>query len=280
VNQDISQEIARRIRSFPSMPKAALRILRLLEDPNASPREVEALLRQEPSLTANILRMTNSAFFGLSCTVGSVRQALALLGWKRLSQLVLASCVRATMDKAVPGYDLPAGDLWRHAVMVSVAAEGLVKELNLTGGDDVFTAALLHDMGKLVLGAYVRDALPKIEALAADAVPFEEAETRVLGTNHAEVGAEVLKRWSLPPQIVEAVRWHHAPEGGGRTTVLIDAVHIADMLCVLVGIGGGREGLRHLPSSGARKRLGLSAGALERVASHALALARELTATI
>jgi putative nucleotidyltransferase with HDIG domain len=272
----VAEDIIKRVESFPAMSSAAVKVLSLLDDPDYDPIKVENALRQDPSLTANILRLSNSAYFGLSSKVGSIRQALVLLGWKRLSQLVLTSCVTAIMNKEVPGYDLPPGDLWRHSIAVSVAAEGLVSELKLKAGDEIFTAALLHDLGKLVLGAFVKEQLVKIEEAAATGLAFEEAEMLVLGTDHAEIGARILERWSLPQSIVRAVRWHSDPDKSTVADVMVDTVHVANVLCSMMGIGIGREGLRHKPSPSATRRLGVSVPALERVASRALQWANEL----
>ena len=141
----------------------------------------------------------------------------------------------------------------------------------------MFTAALLHDVGKLALGCFVKDDLEKIEDTASEEIPFEVAEQFVLGTNHAELGAIILNSWSFPADIVSAVQWHHAPDAGGQTSTLIDIVHVADVLSVMIGIGGGREGLRHQPSGSATKRLGLKPFVLEKVASQTLQWVSELS---
>ena len=124
------------------MPGAAVELLALIDDPDVSVSQIEDILRKDAGLTANILKLANSAYFGIPCKVGSVRQAVLILGLKRLIQMVIASCVGAIMDKPVPGYDLPPGELWRHAIAVSVAAEGLVKELGIGANEEIFHTAL------------------------------------------------------------------------------------------------------------------------------------------
>jgi len=265
------------VKSFPSMSNVAVKILKLIDDPQSSAAKIEELLRYDPGITANILKLTNSAYFGLSSRIGSVRQAIVLLGWKQLGKLVVASCVNAILDKPVPGYDLPAGELWRHSIAVSVAAELLAKELGISADDEIFTAALLHDLGKLVLGNYVKKDLQAIEAAAGEGIPFHAAERQVLGTDHAEIGARLLKSWSFPASLVKSVRWHHEPDGPKDPGAIIDLVHVANMLCLMIGIGVGREGLRYEPSPAATKRLGLKTLQLELVASQTLQWANELS---
>ena len=116
------------ISSFPAMSPAATKLLSILSDPNSGAGEVEKELRYDPGLTANIIRIANSAYFGGGGEIGSVRQAIVRLGWDKMRQLVVASSVNAVMETPVAGYDLPSGELWRHAVGVSVAAEIMVKE--------------------------------------------------------------------------------------------------------------------------------------------------------
>lgn len=262
--------ILAKVKSFPSMPKAAAKLLKLLDNPDATAAQIEQILRYDAGLTANLLKLTNSVYFGLPCKVGSVTQAVVLLGWKKLIQLVMASCVNAVMGKPVSGYDLPAGELWRHSIAVSVAAEGLAKELKVSASEEIFTAALLHDVGKLVLGGFVKEDLEKIETEASRGISFEVAEHMVLGTDHTEVGAQILKNWSFPPALVNAVRWHHDPDSAGKTDTLVDIVHVANILCLMIGIGVGREGLCYKPSPLATKRLGLRTNDLEMVASRTL----------
>jgi putative nucleotidyltransferase with HDIG domain len=280
VNQRELKLILDDVKSFPSMPAAALKLLTLLKDENTSNAQIEQILRFEPGLTANILKLTNSAYFGLSTKIGSIRQAILMIGWKKLTQIVLASCVSAIIDKPVQGYDLSAGDLWRHSVGVSVASETLVKELKLSVSDEVFTAALLHDVGKMVLGKYVKEDIAVIDGEEMEDVPFEQVERSMFGTDHAEIGANILRRWSFPPAMISAVRWHHEPDSAPKPSHMIDVVHVADVLCLMSGIGVGREGLQYRPSPAACERIGLTEEHLERVVSQTLQWANDLAASL
>jgi len=265
------------IKAFPAMPGAALKLLTLADAPDATVQQIEDALRQDPGLTANVLKLANSAYFGIPSKIGSVRQAVMLLGLKRLVQMVVTTCASAVIDRGVPGYDLAAGELWRHSLAVSVAARGLAAALKLPATDEIFTAGLLHDVGKLILGHFVQEDYPEIERALAQGMTFEAAEAAVLGIDHAEIGARVLAQWSLPENIVHAVRWHHAPEKFGSVDITLDVVHVANMLCLMIGIGVGREGLLHKPSPIVTRRLGLEPNHLEKVASQTLQWLSELS---
>ena len=265
------------LKSFPSMPGAAVKLLVLMDDPDINVAQIEAILGQDPGLMANVLKLANSAYFGMPSKVGSIKQAVLLLGLKRLMQIVIASCVSAIMDKPVTGYDLPPGELWHHSIGVTVAAEGLMKELKIEAGEEIFTAALLHDVGKLVVGEFIENDIRRIEAALSQGISFETAENMVLGTNHADVGAQILTQWSLPPSIVSAVRWHHSPESADGTDMMVDIIHVANVLCLMIGVGVGRDGLQYRPSEEVVERLGLEPYHLEKVASQVLQWLSELS---
>jgi putative nucleotidyltransferase with HDIG domain len=270
-------KIMAKVDALPSIPGSAVKLLELMENPDASVQEIEDVLRMDPGMTANVLKLTNSAYFGIPNKVGSVKRAVMLLGMKKIKQLVMASCVGAVMDGPIPGYDLPSGELWRHSIAVSVAAEGLSRELKLNGAEDIFTAALVHDVGKLVLGQFIQEDMAAIEAAAGETISFEIAEREVLGIDHAEIGARILSQWSLPDDLVHAVRWHHDPDGAEATNQTTDIVHVANVLCLMMGIGVGREGLQYEPSPAVTRRLGLKPFHLEHVASQMLQWVEELS---
>ena len=262
------KKIMSKIKSFPSMPATGAKMLRMLQDPEATVDEIEDLLRHDPGLTGNVLKLANSAYFGIPAKVSSVRQGILLLGLRKLIQLVVASCVNSVMDKPVPGYDLPPGDLWRHSIAVSIAAEALVKDKKNVDAEDIFTPALLHDIGKLILGSFVKDELDDIEKIASQGVPYVVAENMVLGTDHAQVGAEVLTQWSFPQDIVEAVRWHHDPDYPEKVKASVDVVYLSNLLCQTNGNGGGDDGPTPDLSPTVIERLGIDVSKFDAIATN------------
>ena len=273
----MDSNIIAKVEAFPSLPGATTKLISLLNDSNAAVVEIEEILRMDPGLTANVLKLSNSAYFGFPSKIGSVHKAIVLLGAKRLMQVVMTSCVNSLMNESVPGYDLPPGEMWRHSIAVSVAAEGLISELNTPEADEIFTAALLHDVGKFVMGEFMKDDIKKIDKIVSKDVSFEEAEHIAFGIDHAQIGAMILENWGLPAEIVSAVRWHHDPDAADETSTLIDIVHVANVLCLMIGIGVGREGLQYRPSPVVTKRLGIKPVNLEKVASYTLGWVSDLT---
>lgn len=266
-----SSQILARLKDVPSLPVASLKVLQLMHDPEVDLQELVRLIGYDVALTANILKLANSAFFGCSRTIGSVREAVVRLGTHKLSELIVSSAVTPLIQKPLKGYDLPAGELWLHSAAVAIAARELQAVLGVNAPDTLFTAALLHDIGKIVLGHFVETNADSIKAIvAAEKVSFLEAEQRVLGIDHAEVGAALLETWNLPPEIVAIVRCHHQPDGYPGDPRGVDIVHIADALCINCGIGNGIDGLCYRPSEASVARLGVTVHTSEAVAAKLL----------
>jgi putative nucleotidyltransferase with HDIG domain len=265
------------VEAFPGMPTTAAKLLPILKDSDSTANEVESILKYDPGLTANILKLTNSAYFGIPAKVSSVKQAIVLLGWKRLLQVVTTICMSPLMQKSVPGYDIRSGELWQHSIAVSVAAEILVKALKIPNSDEVFTAALLHDVGKLILGSFVKKDLEQIETMVTKGITFDVAESMVLGTNHAEVGGQILHKWSFPAELVNAVQWHHDPESCENSCILSDIVHVANTLGLMTGFGKAEEGLAIEPFGPVADRLGFKANDLDAMAEQTLEEIKKLS---
>ena len=255
--KNIPDKIKKEVSLFPSVPRTGFKLRVLLHKGDVSMTEIEEILRHDPGLSANVLRVANSAFFGLSTKVGSLKQAVMLLGIERFAQIVVSASMKKTMEKAVEGYDMAAGELWLHSIVASNIAESLAKNRKIDGTYDVFTSALLHDIGKLVLSKFLKEELQKIKNITENAVPLDVAEHMVLGTDHAEIGALILSKWSLPVDIVNAVRWHHSPERIENSNIKSDIVYLSNQVCQSNANKNIANGHFALPSSMVLQRLGI-----------------------
>ncbi len=273
-------EILAHIPDIPSLPTSAVEVIRLVQSPNSSMTEIMSAIEYDPALTAEVLRLANSAYFAGPRTIATLREAGVLFGTARLMQVVLAAAVFPLARRPLKGYDLEPGRLLEHLAAVAIGSEELASALGEVTPRYTFTAGLLHDVGKLVLGTFVEvDAGPILRLAHQEQVTFDEAERAVLGIDHAEVGAELLRRWNLPEEIVEAVRWHQEPDERGAENLVVDLVHVADMLSVENGLGVGIDGLHYRPSEVVAARRQLNATMLERVSCVMLAEFQQLTQT-
>lgn len=266
------EQILEKVSAIPSMPTAATRVIGLLQDPEVDINDLMEAIEYDPSLTSNVLKLANSAYFAGPRTIDSLRDAIVLLGMSRVFQLVITSAIIPIARSEVRGYDLPPGKLLEHCIAVAIASEELAGVLDMKPPVNTFTAGLLHDVGKIVLSTFLEiDAGPIIEIAYREGVSFEKAEAAVLGIDHAEVGAALLDIWKLPPGIVEVVRYHHQPQPIDGDTLTVDLVHVADHLCIESGLGaGGVDGLNYAPSPEATARLNLKPTVIETVVCRVL----------
>ena len=277
---DILGKILLKVSSFPSMPQAGVKLMGLLNKEDVPIADIERITRQDPGLTANVLKLANSSYFGIPSKIGSLKQAMMLLGTRRFYQIAFAACMSGAVDKAVEGYDMPPGGLWRHSIAVSMTAGALIKYLKMTDEIDFFTPALLHDMGKLALGIFVKKEFQAIESIVAKGVPPVVAENMILGTDHAEIGAQILESWSLPIDIVSAVRWHHIPERIKQSNNQIEIVYLSNLLCQTHGDNDSTGGKDLKPSSVVLERLGIKSNQYERIFDQVSGWVNELSDTL
>lgn len=261
----VRDDVLAAIPEIPALPVAASRVLRLAQQPDTGISEIMAAIEYDPGLTSDMLRLANTAYFAGPRQVSSLREAGVLFGTQRIVELVLASSVFPIAKQSVAGYDLPAGELVRQSMALAIGAEHLSSLLGRTAPAHTFTAALLSDIGKIVLGTFLHvDAAPILKLAEDEALSFEVAEQRVLGIDHAEVGAELLRAWNLPDNVIDVVRWHHTPDAHPGDPYVVDLVHIANHLAVSCGLGVGLDGLNYRPAMSAVERLGVNHLTLEK----------------
>jgi HD-like signal output (HDOD) protein/CheY-like chemotaxis protein len=225
--------VVSRMSSLPALPDLYLQLVDELRSPDASLQTIGALLAQDLGMTAKVLQLVNSAFFGLPRRVSSPAQAVNLLGLETVKALVLSAHIFSQLDEAdIEGFCLRALEM--HSLATGILARRILATRQAPGaGDDhTLTAGLLHDIGKLVLAVNLPDRYGKVVVLARDqSLPVEDAERQVLGTTHGEVGAYLLGLWGLPDPIVEVAAFHHHPrQCPGTRFGALTAVHVADVL--------------------------------------------------
>ena len=262
----VRNNILAKVRTVPSMPSVVIKLRQYLSDPDVSFDELAKVIEFDPGLTANLLQLANSAYFGWSGKIKTVKDAITRLGTNRIFQMVLCMSVAPLVRKPVKGYDMESDGLWQHSIATAICAEELAKSLRISESDEAFTAGLLHDMGKILLGTFIEvDDKPIKDLVETESLSFNEAERQVLGIDHAEAAAELLQYWKLPENVVAAARWHHDPsQAEEKHRNIVDLVHVADILCIRMGWGIGTDGPLYCLDEEAEERLGID-GSIEDV---------------
>jgi putative nucleotidyltransferase with HDIG domain len=246
-------------------------VTRLVNQSNTSAKQVANALSTDQVLTARVLRMANSAFYGAPRRISTLTDAIVLLGMRSIRDIAMSVSCQDMLDREVYGYGIRRGDLWKHSSCCGFAAQALARKAKYQIAEEAFVAGLLHDIGKVIISHMLADEFVEIMRLACEnGVPFLDAERDILGFEHAEIGARMAERWNLPPQLVTTIRYHHTPSLQPRQTPLTWLVHLADVLCMMLGIGLGGDGLRYELEDGTVEKLGLSDADVEQVLSQVI----------
>lgn len=231
-------ELIRDITSLVSFPAVAMRVNELVNNPNASAGKIGEIIAQDPALTARLLRIANSAAFGLTAQVTTVSRAVTVIGNKLIRDLVMATSTLSVFE-GIPNELMSMKDFWRHSVYCGLAGRLLAERRKMKGTESLFVAGMLHDVGQLVifrkLPAEGKAALVLSIQGPAD-FHLQQAEQQILGFDHAQVGGALLRHWNFPPLLVECTEFHHAPGNAKQFPVEAALIHIANSLAQLAEI--------------------------------------------
>jgi putative nucleotidyltransferase with HDIG domain len=241
-----AQRIISQIDNLAPFSETIHQLIELASDDVRALSEIAAAIKTDANLVTNVLKLANSAYYGLKQQVDSIDRAVALLGAQRILEIALLSLAAPTLQATQKGYGLQKGELWRHSMVSACYAREIARQHDLKSANLIFTAALIKDIGKVILNRYMSDAAKEIDALVYHQnVPFFEAERTVLGISHAELSAMAFEKWNFPENLVHIVRNHHlqkAPVVAPRETCI---VFLGDAIASMLGIGTGKDGLSY-----------------------------------
>lgn len=248
------------------MAPAAHRILQIAGDPESSIGDLVEVIQYDQALTANLLRICNSAAVGVRREIHSVKQAAAYLGMEKVACLVMIGNSAASLRRAQEGYELLEGDLWRYSVASALVSQELAEKLAPGNVPLLFTAALLKDIGKVVLSRYVKDLFREIiTEVREGGLSFAEAEKKVLGIDHGELGGRIAEKWRFSEAMADIIRNHHNPDRASPEDPSLPIVYLGDCICMMMGIGLGSDGLAYRYYSQVADRLRCSESDVQRI---------------
>ncbi len=235
-------EIMHSAEQLPPFPNVVQKVMPLLKR-MAPVEDIEAVIRFDPAIAARVIALSRSPFYARRATVHSLRDAIISLGQRQLVQVILAACAARFQADNVESYDLRAGELWEHAVATAIMADRLAEELGHEERLTLYTAGLLHDIGKTILNHRMKDYFDAIfSAVRQERMHFLEAERRVLGIDHQELGAVICRRWRFPERVVAGIGYHHRPSDAGRHRDVASILYAANRMVCAMGIGAGVDG--------------------------------------
>lgn len=230
-------ELVQDVNKLVSLPEVCTRIHQMLEDPRYTSKDIGHVLSQDVDLTARLLKIVNSSFYGFPARIDTINRAITVVGNSELLVLVLATSAVMTF-KNIPADLMNMATFWRHSVFTGVIARLLAAHCNVLHSERLFVSGLLHDIGKLVILYKLPDSARQVLEASqnnADNIDVNESfeqEEKILGFNHATVGMEMLKVWNLPESLQIAVGYHHSPQQAPSSELEAAIVHLGNILAV------------------------------------------------
>lgn len=227
--------ITKRIQSLPTLPPVVRKLTTMVESPDVTAKEVGNLISSDQVLSAKVLKLVNSPFYGFPGRISSISHAVILLGFNVIKGVVLSASVFEIMEKSMVG-------LWEHSLGSAIISGAISRELGLHEPEEISTAALLHDIGKVLVRVSLSADYDKVAMIVEKrGCSFREAEVEVLGVDHSEIGLWLSEEWGLPERLIIPISHHHEPESAVKLKERVAVVHIADNLTRAFGVGNGGD---------------------------------------
>jgi putative nucleotidyltransferase with HDIG domain len=234
------------VKCIASLPQVTAQIVKTIDDPNGDSRHLHDIILHDPALATRILKIVNSAFYGMPGLIGRIDRAIVILGVNGVRNIAIAASLGTLFEGASICDGFVPKDLWVHSIAVAVAARELARAMNIGLADEAFLAALIHDIGLLAaLQARPDEVRAVCDAARRGEDDFCATERRVIGFDHQQVGAALLARWRFPRACQLAAGHHHDPQAvTDWNRQLLTLVHVADALCCQAGYGFNLTALR------------------------------------
>ena len=238
MNEQELQKIIKAADNLDPLPSTAIELTRLVGDPQYSMNAVVQLMSKDAALTARLMRVANSVLYGGQRPVRDVAEAVVRVGSGVVASMAMGVAIRGRLSGAAPAYGYGEGELWKHSVATSLAAECLPRFTKTIVPREAITAGLLHDIGKLALSRFLdKPTLARLSEAQRDGTDSSSAEWKTLATDHSAIGGMMAENWRLPRGIRLAVAHHHNPEEVELPTS--DVVHVANAVAGTIGVGKG-----------------------------------------
>lgn len=234
MSAELSKRLSSAVDRMPAFPKSVQRILELTRDINCRPKDLVAVIEKDPVITIKVLKIINSAYYGLPSKITSINQSVIYLGVNTLKNLALSfSTIGILPNRNSAGFDIG------HYLMSSLVSANITKLLGAkyapgeTDQTDCYIAGLLHDFGKVVFSLYMAPEFTRVLSMSElDGVPLHKAEEEIIGADHTVVGAMLARRWQFPDNMVECIANHHSPV---FVSPLAECLHVADLIAERLG---------------------------------------------
>ncbi len=237
MENEILKEKVQNIIQLPALPTIAVEVASLIDNPQTSVSKLTQVISMDQVLTAKVLKIANSPFYGFQRKISTLDFAIMVLGFDSLKEILISISLISAFKKRQDKY-FNSKEFWEHSLAAGIAARTLARQLGYRISGESFVAGLLHDIGILVTHQYFHEDYKKIvEAVAEGKSTFQDMEQDVLFATHGEIGGWLAERWNLPEQLIEAIKYHHRPELAEKNPQLTALIHFVDYLLHKLQIG-------------------------------------------
>jgi HD-like signal output (HDOD) protein len=237
-SDDLRHEISKAIKDLEPMPEVIHKARDVMSKPNATFKEIGKVIETDQAIVAKVLKIANSAYYGMSGRVSSIHQALVVLGYETLEQVISTAWTSKMFAKTMEGYGSQAGALWNHSLAVAIGARVIAAKRKPVIENDAFTCGLLHDVGKLALDEFILKNKNTFDRLRKETNSSRKAEEVLFGFDHSEISSLICEEWNLPEDQVLAIQYHHDPLNSPENE-LAYFLYIADHMAWKCGFGTG-----------------------------------------
>ncbi len=252
------------VKRLPPNPQIMLKLLRLLQDINTNPNDIVELIRIDAPLTAQVLRLSNSAYYGVVTPSYNLEEAINRIGFRETYKLVGVVCSSQIFNTPVQTYYLENDQLWENSIAAALVMENMAQRIGLDPSN-CYTIGLLHPIGKVIINQLMSDKYAEVYGLIEkEKISIIEAEERILGFHHAQIGKALLAKWNFPPEIYEPIEYQYNPMEAPTQQMSACALHLANCVVGGVGLNYGRDAWAFKAHDEALEKLGLEPDDLER----------------
>lgn len=232
------KRITESIIGLPTLPTIVSKMIELVDNPKTSAASLAHLISTDQSLTARILKLANSAYYGFSREISTVNMAIVVMGFNAVKDMGLSLSVFDMFKNSSPAGSFDINRFWEHSIGCGIASRLLAQRYQHRIAGEAFVAGLLHDIGKVILDQYAhKDFVAIMNRASEGAVTLDEAEEAVIGVGHGTVGEWLAEKWRLPLIITQSIRFHHTPWNCSKDRVPVGMVNLANYLCHISGVG-------------------------------------------
>jgi len=262
-------EIVNQTVELATLPEVTMRIVEVVQDPRSTAHDLHKIVSNDPALSARVLRVVNSAFYGLPGQIGSIDRAIMMLGLNAVKNIAIAASLSKMFRSSLISDDFSGKELWTHSVAVGACNKLITTAIGLALPDESFLGGLIHDLGLVALMQSQTEKLQKVVELSKTGIAFIQAERQVIGTDHQQIGMALASHWKFPRSFQYVTGYHHNPlELAQENRLLAVVTHISDILCSHLGLGVSITAQSETVDDQLLREIGVTAQHIETISDH------------